>query len=104
MPILPILGGVVAPMVQSFNYAGGVGLLQSDPVGLGRGMLDQIGQRYMGISIFPDMSGVKGFQINPVIETYGGLFAGIFGHMIASKFGVNRYMKKIPLIGKWVSL
>jgi len=103
LPILPIVGGVVAPLARSFTSAGGMANLQSDPVGFGKGMLDQISQRYAGISIFPEMSGVSGFQINPLIETYGGLAAGIFGHWLCNRFGVNRYMKRIPFVGKWIA-
>ena len=104
LPILPILGGVVAPMIDSFERAGGMNDLQSDPVKFGKGFIDQIGQHYMGYSIFPDVSGVTGLNTQYLFNTYGGLLAGVIGHMVANKLGVNRYMKKVPLIGKYIQL
>jgi hypothetical protein len=91
-------------MIQAFETAGGVNALQANPGNFGMDMLDQIGQRYTGISFFPQRSGSTGFNTTYLFNTYGGLIAGIFGHMLASKFGVNRAMKKIPYVGKWISL
>ena len=104
LPILPILGGVVAPMMDSFERAGGMDDLKSDPVKFGKGFIDQIAQHYTGYSVFPDVSGVTGLNTQYLFNTYGGLLAGVVGHMLANKFGINRYMKKVPLIGKYVQL
>jgi hypothetical protein len=70
----------------------------------GKGFIDQIGQRYTGISIFPEMSGAKGFNLAPVFETYTGLIAGVVGSKLATGFGINKYTKRIPIVGKWVKL
>lgn len=72
----------------------------------GKHFLDQIGQRYTGVSFFPDASGRQSTDINfaYLANTYGGLLAGVVGHKLANKFGVNRAMKKIPIVGKWVQL
>ena len=70
----------------------------------GMDVLDQIGQRYTGISIFPERSGNRGFNTTYLFNTYGGLLAGIAGHMLATKFGVNKYMRRIPMIGKYIAL
>jgi hypothetical protein len=39
-----------------------------------------------------------------MLQTYGSLLAGYLGHRLATKFGVNRYLGKIPILGKWVEL
>jgi len=102
--MLPLLGGVVAPMMDSFERAGGMSQLQSDPMKFGTGFVDQIGQHYMGLSIFPGQSGVRGLNTAYLFNTYSGLLAGIAGHMLANKLGVNRQMRRVPVIGKWVQL
>jgi len=33
-----------------------------------------------------------------------GLLFGVIVSKVASKLGANRYMKKIPLIGKWIKV
>jgi hypothetical protein len=87
-------------MWDSFERAGGIGSLTADPIGFGKGFVDQIGQHYTGYSF---LSG-GGMNTAYLFNTYGGLIAGYAGHMIANKLGVNRYMKKIPMVGKWVQL
>ena len=104
IPILPLLGGVVAPMSASFNGAGGMEALKNDPMKFGPGFVDQVMQHYTGISLFPEVSGVRYWNTAYLFNTYAGLFSGIAGHMIAQKLGVNRQIRKIPLVGKYVSL
>jgi hypothetical protein len=98
------MGGLVAPVMQSFDAAGGVSGLTSNPALTAQATLDQIGQKYTGYSFFPQLSNTTGWHPEFMIGTYGGLIAGVIGHMIANKLGVNRYMKRIPLVGKWVQL
>jgi len=104
LPLLPIIGGVVAPMADAVSRVGGIDAFTSNPIEAITGLIDQIGQKYTGFSPFAAKYGHESFNIGWAIPTYTGLFAGIAGHMIANKLGVNRYMKKIPLIGKYVQL
>lgn len=39
-----------------------------------------------------------------MLETYGAIFMGYVGHKLASKFGVNRTIGKIPFLGKYIEL
>ena len=98
------MGGFVAPMFDSFNRAGGMDQLQADPVKFGEGMIDQVMQHYTGFSVFPDLSGQTGWNPAYLLPTYGGLAAGVIGHKLASKFGVNTSIRKIPVIGKYLEL
>jgi len=91
-------------MYDSFNSAGGMGALQSDPIVFGKGFLDQIGQHYIGLSIFPETSGGLSWNFQPMMKTYGALIMGVIGSKIASSTGVNRYMKKIPFVGSRIKL
>lgn len=100
MPILPLLGGVVAPLMSAVQGSNFMHDIQTNPTAAISGLIDQIGQKYTGYSFLYGY----GFDINRVIPTYTGLFAGLAGHMLANKLGVNRYMKKVPIVGKWVQL
>jgi len=91
-------------MMDSFQRAGGIGALQSDPINFGKGFLDQVGQHYIGFSMFPDVSGVNGFNFAEPVKTYTALIAGVLGSKLASATGVNRYMKKIPIVGSRIKL
>jgi hypothetical protein len=102
IPILPLIGGFVAPMIDSAYRSN----LVNDPANPSawKGMIDQISQHYTGFAPFPEMGGGTGFHWDIVAQTYGGLLMGIVGHKLASKFGVNRSIHKIPVIGKYLSL
>ncbi len=106
LPLLPILGGVVAPAVQSMNVAGGLAYFQQNPMDFMTNFLDQMGQRYTGFALLrpnnPDNT--TPFNISLLAQTYGGLIAGVVGHKLATKFGVNRQMRRIPFLGKYIEL
>lgn len=100
IPVLPVLTGVVAPMLIAVQKSNFLTDVQTDPMKASTGLIDQICQRYTGLSPLYGNPFNAGF----LFETYGGLAAGIFGHMLANKFGVNKSMKKIPFLGKYVEL
>ena len=105
IPLLPVMGGVVAPMLGAFNSVGGMSTLSSNPSEFALGMVDQICQRYTGFAPLAEHWGRKPeFNISWMIPTYTGLFAGLAGHMIANKLGVNRQFKRIPIVGKYAQL
>jgi len=105
MPILPILGGVVGPLASAFADADVMGKLNANqPVEALKAIANEVSLRYCGYQPFVGYQTSPGWRFDKLIPTYTGLAAGIVGHYIASKFGVNRYMKRIPLVGKWVAL
>lgn len=90
IPILPLIG-MVAPMVDPIKLA---------ISGNFEGALAETGSRVTGYNFqsktFVPMYAVERFWL-PFI-------AGIVGHKLAQKSGVNRYMSKLPMIGKMVQL
>lgn len=94
------MGGLVAPMATALQKSNFFADIQTDPMKATTGLIDQVFQRYTG---FSPLYGY-GWQMQPLIETYGGLFAGMAGHMIANKLGVNKQFRKIPVVGKYVQL
>ena len=98
------MGGVIAPMMDAVAQSNFISQIQSDPMHAINDLVDQISQHYIGVSTQGSFGG--GFQFNPkyLYATYGGLIAGIVGHKLANKFGINRYMKRVPMIGKYVQL
>ena len=44
------------------------------------------------------------WNINRAIETYVPIVVGAMGSKLATAVGVNRYMRKVPFIGKYVKL
>ena len=101
VPILPTLA-VASPIIQSFNTVGGISTLRSDPSKFIMHMADQLMQRFTGFHLLPEYG--TGINTAYLANTYGGLALGIVGHKAASKFGVNRTIKKIPVIGKYIEL
>jgi len=103
IPILPVLGGVVAPMAIALQKSNFVADVQTDPMKAISGLVDQIGQRYTGFSFLYSEAN-PGFHSEWIIPTYTGLAAGYAGHMIANKLGVNRQIAKVPFVGKHIQL
>lgn len=105
MPLLPVIGGVVAPMLGAWTDAGVMDKLNAGtPLEAAKAMLNEISLRYIGYQPFVGYQTTMGFNFDKVIPTYGGLIAGVVGHMVATKFGINRQMKRIPFLGKYVQL
>lgn len=44
------------------------------------------------------------FYPEKLMQTYVPILIGVVGHKLATKFGANRAMKKIPFLGKYVQL
>ena len=53
------------------------------------------------VGFTPDM---KNFDWNIAAGFWGPIIGGAVGHMIANKVGINRYMHRIPMVGKYLSL
>jgi hypothetical protein len=62
---------------------------------------DVLGINFLGYK-FSDGSNWwgRGFPLN----TYVPIALGVVGHKLANKFGVNRVMKRIPIVGKYIAL
>jgi hypothetical protein len=88
-------------MLDSMKECNFTGQLMSDPMNAVVDLVDQISQHYIGIST---QGSFQGFNPKYLYQTYGGLMAGIVGHYVATKFGINRAMKRIPLVGKYIAL
>ncbi len=99
--LLPTIGGLVAPMMTAVQKSNFVNDVQTDPMKAVTGLLDQIGQRYTGFSLF---GFEQGFHPEHIIPTYAGLAMGVVGSKLATMSGVNRTMRQIPYIGKRIKL
>jgi hypothetical protein len=98
--VLPLLTGVVAPIAIAMKREGDfLYNFKVDPTGATLGLVNQIVRQYTGF-------GLRGepFDYMLPLTTYAGLGAGVVGHKLANKFGINAQMKKIPLVGKFVQL
>lgn len=82
--------GGAAQFIQGGDIAGGA-----------KEFIDILGINFLGYK-FSDGTNwwSRGFPLN----TYVPIALGVVGHKLANKFGVNRAMKKIPLIGKYAQL
>lgn len=101
IPLLPTIGGLVAPMLTAVQKSNFISDIQSDPLKAIIGLTDQIGQRYTGFSMF---GFEQGFHPEHVIPTYLGLGLGVVGSKLATMSGVNRTIGMIPYIGKKIKL
>jgi len=90
--INPLFGG--PGIGGAFNY-------------LKQGMLPEAAKEYA------DVVGINflGFKFSDgtiwtpnMLTNYATIGVAVLGHILAKKFGVNRYMSKIPMIGKYISL
>ena len=87
-------------MAQALQREGDILVnFQRDPSGAILGVANQIVKQYTGMRLSGD-----GFDQSYLISTYGGLAAGVAGHMVANRLGVNKQMKRIPMLGKYVQL
>ena len=90
MPILPLLGlgaGLMQPaqLALSGNYMGAIA---------------EAGARYTGYNFQTQ----KFDFMYALMNGWAPFLAGVAGHYAAQRFGVNRYIRKVPMIGRWISL
>lgn len=108
IPLLPFIGGVVAPAARIFSAVGGMSRLESDPMGFLKGCVDQIGLKFTGIHFLPGEAGLPtdkiNFQWDEPLMTYGGLLLGALGSKAATKVGINRQIARIPIVGDYIKL
>lgn len=93
--VQPVFGGEgyigALPYVQSGNFQDA--LLEAGNI---------LSMNFTGFS----MKGPDAGQFNwqKPFNTYSRILAGWVGHKLATKAGVNRQMKKVPMIGKYIQL
>lgn len=99
---LSIVIPAVAPLFKSVTKTNSFVNFQSDPMKWGQTLVDQIGQQYTGISCFPEISG-QVYHWDQAIPTWIGLGVGVAVHKFLGPLA-NRYMRKIPLVGKYIGI
>lgn len=52
-------------------------------------------------SMTPDF---KTFDAGIGLQFYAPIVGGLLGHWLANKAGINKYMHRIPMVGKYISL
>lgn len=97
IPILPLVG--LAPPMLNLSFWAGTPLMNGD----------WQGAIYNGTySLLKDFTGYdlneKKWTGGNMVATYGSLLMGYVGHVLAGKFGANRAIAKIPIVGKWIEL
>lgn len=112
IPLLPTLAVANAALIQPIlgnpakGVAGGLQYFQQGDMQSGlRETIDIIGINFLGYK-FSDGSnwwGRTDTGIGP-LQTYTTIGIATLGHMLANKFGVNRAMKRIPFLGKYIAL
>lgn len=65
---------------------------------------DWEGLAYDAREIFLGIDNNGKFQLNWVVDTYARPIIGFFASKVLTKLGVNREIKKIPFIGKYLKL
>lgn len=87
----PFLEAATNPQVQSAIKSG-------DGFGAAKSVVNILSMRYTGYSTYS-----KDWNIQRAIPTWTGIVAGIMVHKLAGKH-INRHLKKIPLIGKYLAI
>jgi hypothetical protein len=83
----------------------GLGIAFSRPIenaiaGNYMGALAEVGSRFTGYNFQSQQFDFKYALMNGYLP----IIMGAIGSKVATKLGVNRALKKIPMIGKWVKL
>jgi hypothetical protein len=97
IPLLPTITGVI-PAIVAFDNSGGVGGIISNPTMFAKQLLYE----YTGWDTISTTSG--GFNPPILIRNLSMWGAGMLGHWMLNRLGVNRSIKKVPMIGKYITL
>ena len=76
---------------------------EGNPTAAAIEFVDVIGINFLGYKFSDGSSWWSGHSHSP-INTYAELGLGILGSKLASKFGVNKQIRKIPFAGKYIKL
>lgn len=106
--MLPIAHKVLLEPYMGIPGQGVAGAQQyvasGDYEGAVREFTDIIGINFLGYKFSDGSSWWTGDRAISPWKTYTEIGLGIAGSWAANKFGVNKQIKKIPLVGKWIKL
>ena len=91
IPILPLIG-VGAQFMSNPNT------MPNLMAGNWNNVVDDLKWTYLGLHHD------NKFNLNQLITSYIPVMAGIAASAACTKFGINRQIKRVPLLGKWVKL
>ena len=107
IPILPVLavsnGLLIKPLFGDHDFYGALNHMKDgDSSKAVTEFIDVVGINFFGTKLSDQ-------RPNPVwtqkmIENYTTIALGVAGHIVAQKLGINKHIRKIPLIGKYVAL
>ena len=107
IPILPVLavsnGLLIKPLLGDADMAGALHWFQAgDSQKAVTEMVDIIGINFLGTK-FSDHTQTP-LWTQKMIENYTTIALGVAGHIVAQKLGINKHIRKIPMVGKYVAL
>ena len=107
IPLLPLIPTVNSALLQPIfgdgaRWGAAKFIQNGDPAGAIMEAGNILSMNFTGYSLKGPDAGT--FYPHHLINTYTPIAVGLAGHFIAQKLGVNRMMKKIPMVGKYISL
>lgn len=101
VPLLTVLPPVFSAVIDPVMH-GKDALLGGDAeLGL-KMMADRLSENFLGVWVTQPEAGFVGWE-RPM-RTYMSIFLGAIGSKIATSLGVNRSLKKVPFLGKYIKL
>jgi hypothetical protein len=98
-------GAIIGPLLgdNSHGINGAINFFNAnDYQGGAKEFMDIIGINFLGTK-FSDGSRTAAWT-DCMIRNYSTIGAAVAGHWVANKVGLNRMMKRVPFVGKYVSL
>jgi hypothetical protein len=106
IPLLPTITAanfaIVEPLFgRAGHFGGAVRFLQEGrpPAEAFKEFTDVLGYNFLGYKFSNG-----DFNWTYPMQTYTALILSYVGHMLANKLGVNTHLKRIPLVGKYISI
>lgn len=100
IPILPVAAAAYSILLKPHPWASaGDTPISKLQAGNFQGFMGDLVSQ--SVSMTPDF---KSFDLGIGLSFWGPIIGGAAGHFIANKIGVNRYMHKLPMVGKYISL
>ena len=107
IPILPVLavsnGLLIKPLFGDASMYGALNHMRDGNSGKAvTEFIDIVGINFLGTK-FSDHTQTP-LWTQKMIENYTTIALGVAGHIVAQKLGINKHIRKIPMIGKYVAL
>ena len=107
IPILPVMavanGLLIKPLFGDAQMYGALNLVKDGHTDLAvKEFIDIVGINFLGTKLSDPTPNPVWTQ--KMIENYTTIALGVAGHMVAQKLGINKHIRKIPMVGKYVSL